>query len=197
MRLVGIACVCTVVLLAGCSWLSRSGSPADNETERSAEAMVISKEIDTESSFVVFSGQVGDESYQGKFQKIEGIVSFPEESLGTDLDGGAMEIRVPVESLQTQHDVLTARLLGAEFFDASRHPLIIFRSTKIVQLPDGVYELVGTLLMKGEQKELQMQARLKGDVITLHTIVGREIFPSENPDVPPIIPAEARIVLKK
>jgi polyisoprenoid-binding protein YceI len=187
------------VLLPACGMFGNGGSSNDMEAVRPEEDMVITRQIDPLNSFVVFTGQAGSDAYQGKFEGVQGTVTFPENAAEGDLTGATVRVTMQTDLLRTQHNSLSSRLLGGDFLDAKEHPTVEFSSESIRKKADGEYAVDGLLTLKGKEQQLEFDARLNKDVLLLTTVVDRDSFDlgtsEENQLLAPIIPVEARITL--
>lgn len=78
------------------------------------------------------------------------------------LSGGeapALEGSVEVSSVKVDEEQLKGHLLSPEFFDASRHPRLRFRSTELSVAEDGSARLRGELEIRGETREVEASGR--------------------------------------
>ena len=79
-----------------------------------------------------------------------GSLSAVAATLRADGDGLALEGSARVDSISVvQPAAMRASVLGPEFFDAERHPEIIFRSTAVRLADDGRAEVDGELTIRG------------------------------------------------
>jgi len=79
------------------------------------------------------------------------------------LTGGeapALEGTVDVASIEIDEEQLKGHLLSPEFFDASRHPRLRFRSSELDVTDDGAVALRGELEIRGEAREVQARGKL-------------------------------------
>lgn len=77
-------------------------------------------------------------TFRGQFEQIDG-----------SLENGVLTGNAQVESVKTVIPELKAHLLSAEFFDASEHPSISFRSTGMALGEDGSARVDGELTIRG------------------------------------------------
>jgi polyisoprenoid-binding protein YceI len=102
-----------------------------------------------------------------------------------DVDGSPkLSGRAKVESVQVKDQNLYGHLLSPEFFDAERHPEIIFKSQQISRDGDRVV-VDGELTVKGVTRSVTARGEITGPApgpdadrlgIDLETIVGRHDF---------------------
>ncbi len=96
----------------------------------------------------------------GQFDDFTGDVQFdPDDPANSKLD-----FDIEVATINTKNDKRDGHLRGADFFDAEKFPLIIFRSRKIVKKEAGVYDVTGDLTMKGVTKEVTYPVTVLGPV---------------------------------
>lgn len=78
------------------------------------------------------------------------------------LTGGeapALEGSVDVASVEIDEKQLRGHLLSPDFFDASRHPRLRFRSSELDVAEDGTATLRGELEIRGETREVEASGR--------------------------------------
>jgi polyisoprenoid-binding protein YceI len=78
------------------------------------------------------------------------------------LTGGeapALEGTVDVASVEIDEEQLKGHLLSPEFFDASRHPQLRFRSSELEVAEDGTTTLRGELEIRGETREVEASGK--------------------------------------
>ena len=84
-----------------------------------------------------------------------GSLSDVAATLGGDGDALVLEGSARVDSISVvEPAAMRASVLGAEFFDAERHPEITFRSTELRRADHGLAEVVGELTIKGITREV-------------------------------------------
>jgi polyisoprenoid-binding protein YceI len=115
-----------------------------------------------------------------------GALSDVAATLRGDGDGLALEGSARVESISVvQPAAMRASVLGPEFFDADRHPELIFRSTAIRLADDGRAELEGELTMRGVTRPIAAGGHYAppresafGEIagLQLHTTIDRREF---------------------
>lgn len=84
----------------------------------------------------------------GMFKPVEGGLWFDEE----DWSQGRIELCLPATGLDMGDRDWNRALLRTDFFDASRHPRLCFRSTRVEQLADERGRLHGELTIRGETR---------------------------------------------
>lgn len=80
-------------------------------------------------------------TFRGQFEQIDG-----------SLENGVLRGSAQVESVKTAIPELKQHLLSSEFFDASEHPIIGFRSTGMSLGEDGSARVDGELTIRGVTK---------------------------------------------
>jgi polyisoprenoid-binding protein YceI len=80
-------------------------------------------------------------TFRGEFEQIDG-----------SLENGVLTGSAEVESVRTAIPELKEHLLSSEFFDASEHPIISFRSTSMSLGEDGSAKVDGELTIRGVTK---------------------------------------------
>jgi polyisoprenoid-binding protein YceI len=123
-----------------------------------AAAAADSYKIDPAHTTLTFSVRhMGINNVKGHFDEFEGSVL---------LDGG--EIRdasgtIQVKSINTGVKDRDDHLRTADFFDASKYPLITFK-TKKVEKDKGTTVLIADFTMRGVTKELRLPVKLSGPI---------------------------------
>jgi polyisoprenoid-binding protein YceI len=121
-------------------------------------------------SFNVRHFMVG--TFRGEFDRIEAT-----------LEDGKLVGRVQVDSLRIKNDQLRGHLLSPDFFDAEKHPEIVYESNSLT-VENGAVTSKGTLTVKGQTTPVTATGRIAGPVVglgdvekvglDLETTVGRE-----------------------
>lgn len=112
--------------------------------------------IDPQESVVSFTvTKFGREIVEGRFHDFTGRIAydprFPERS--------TMHWKVRVGSVRTGEPARDETLLGPDFFDAARHPVLSFVADRIRPLPDGRMHIAGRLTIRGTTRPLVVTAR--------------------------------------
>jgi polyisoprenoid-binding protein YceI len=71
----------------------------------------------------------------------------------------ALEGSVDVASIEIDEEQLKGHLLSPDFFDASRHPQLRFRSSELDVAEDGTATLRGELEIRGETRKVEASGR--------------------------------------
>jgi polyisoprenoid-binding protein YceI len=84
----------------------------------------------------------------GAFTKWDGVIRFD----AANLAGSSIDVLIDVTSINTKNDRRDAHLRTPDFFDATTHPTIRFKSERIVKTGDNTFAAHGTLSMKDVTK---------------------------------------------
>lgn len=76
--------------------------------------------------------------------------------------GSSVLLQLATASLDTGDPVRNAELCSAEYFDAARHPEIIFRSTVVDNVRDAQWLVVGDLTIRGITRQFSIMAHFTG-----------------------------------
>jgi polyisoprenoid-binding protein YceI len=111
--------------------------------------------IDPAHSSVSFSvTKFGFSDVAGRFNHFTAAITYdpaqPERSV--------VSWDVRVASVQTDSADRDRSILGAEYFDAARHPSMTFRSRHVRRLDDGRLEVAGVITIKGHAEPLTVVA---------------------------------------
>jgi polyisoprenoid-binding protein YceI len=74
-------------------------------------------------------------------------------------DAPALEGTVDVASIEIDEEQLRGHLLSPDFFDASRHPRLRFRSSELDVADDGTATLRGELEIRGEARAIEASGK--------------------------------------
>jgi len=91
----------------------------------------------------------GVSTFRGSFRDFDATLE------GSALTGSALVATVDVKDEQ-----LSGHLQSPDFFDAERHPEIVFRANELALAEDGVVTGPGELTIKGVTKPVQLKGRL-------------------------------------
>lgn len=94
-------------------------------------------------------------TFRGEFNEVDATLS-----------DGQLVGRVKVASLDIKDERLKGHLLSPDFFDAERHPEIVYQSSSL-EVNDGALTSEGTLTVKDKTIPVTAAGRLAGPVITL------------------------------
>ncbi len=97
------------------------------------------------------------------FARSLGTLSGPTGSLRFDPDdwsSAEVDVQIPIERLDLGDADWNARMLKRDFFDAGRHPTARFQSMRVELIDASSARIVGTLTLRGETREVVLQARL-------------------------------------
>ncbi len=99
----------------------------------------------------------------GTFKKMEGDIDFD----ALNLESSKFNLKIDVSSISTGNGMQNKKAQTEEWFDAKKHPMIKFVSTK-VEKKGSDYSIVGNLTMKGITKTVTIPATLSesGNKIT-------------------------------
>ncbi|HSW14766.1 MAG TPA: YceI family protein [Solimonas sp.] len=114
-------------------------------TALSAQAVESSYKLDPTHTFPTFEiSHLGFSTFRGRFDETSGLVKYDPERKTL-----AVEATIKVESIDTGVDKLDDHLEKADFFDATKYPLITFKSTAAVFEGEKPVTVTGDLTMHG------------------------------------------------
>jgi polyisoprenoid-binding protein YceI len=97
----------------------------------------------------------------GTFDRMEAKMYSSEK----DFSDAEISFEADVDSINTRNEQRDAHLKSNDFFDASIHPKLSFKSTHFKSKGGHSYEMVGLFNMKGVEKELTLNVDFTGTVI--------------------------------
>jgi polyisoprenoid-binding protein YceI len=101
---------------------------------------------------------LGISTVTGKFDKFTGTFKFDEKNSAKS----RTDVKVDVTSIDTQNDMRDKHLKSPDFFDAAKYPTAHFVSTKITDMKDGRFEVVGKLTLHGVTKPVVLDVIYSG-----------------------------------
>ena len=123
-----------------------------------ASAAARAWELDTDHSNVYFSIEPIYAKVQGRFAAIAATVHFDP----ANLNESRFDFEIKVDSIDTGIKQRDDHLRSADFFASSDHPLITFTSNAVTAAGEGVYQVAGTLTVKGKSRDLVLPLTLAG-----------------------------------
>lgn len=93
---------------------------------------------------------------RGAFRNFDGTIRTTE-----DLYSSTVEAEIDVDSIDTGNEARDGHVRSADFFDATNHPKITFRSTGLSRDGDD-FTLAGDLTIKGITRPVELELELNG-----------------------------------
>ena len=125
---------------------------------QNASAAARAWELDTDHSNVYFSIEHIYAKVQGRFAAIAATVHFDP----ANLKESRFDFEIKVDSIDTGIKQRDDHLRSADFFASSDHPLITFTSNAVTAAGEGLYQVAGTLTVKGKSRDLILPLTLAG-----------------------------------
>jgi polyisoprenoid-binding protein YceI len=100
---------------------------------------------------------LGLSNVHGRFNRFDATLT-----VGETLAGTMIEAAVDMSSVDTNHTVRDAHLLGTDFFSAEEHPLATFRSTEVRNTSEGEYAVAGELTLNGVSRPVTLEVEYNG-----------------------------------
>ena len=94
---------------------------------------------------------------RGRFREFEGTLETDE-----NLEHARARGVVKAASITTDQEQRDQHLRSPDFLDVERHPDITFESSRFDREGDDRLRIAGTLTLKGQQQEVELEARLLG-----------------------------------
>jgi polyisoprenoid-binding protein YceI len=94
----------------------------------------------------------------GQFNKFSGTV----ETKGDDFTTAKIDFAAEIDSISTNNEQRDAHLKNGDFFDATNHPQLTFKSENLEKISDDEYKLQGTLTMRGTSKKVILNVEFGG-----------------------------------
>lgn len=94
----------------------------------------------------------------GQFNNFNGTV----EANAADFSDAKISFEADINSINTKNEQRDAHLKSADFFDAAKHPKLIFKSKSITKKSDSDYEMTGDLTIRGTTKGITLHVTYNG-----------------------------------
>lgn len=95
---------------------------------------------------------------RGAFNEVSGSVFFDPEQP----ESSRAELTIQMDSVDTRTPDRDKHLRSADFFDVENHPTMTFTSTRIEEVDDGGFVVIGDLTLKDVTKSLSVPLSLLG-----------------------------------
>jgi polyisoprenoid-binding protein YceI len=150
---IGIAAL--VAALALCGWANAQ----DDKPKAAAKDASGTYQVDTVHSTNWFRiTHMGVSAFYGRFDAMEGSFTWKDDNPA----GSSFDIRVKVESIDTNNAARDKHLRSKDFFDVDQYPMISFKSSTVKKAGDGVLEVAGDLTLHGVTKPLTVKIQRVG-----------------------------------
>lgn len=90
------------------------------------------------------------------FGQVDGTIVYDAD----DVAASSVEVRIPLSGLNSHVPAFDEHLRSDDLFDAARHPVITFRSTKVEAAGEGRLRVAGELSIKGVTRPVVLDAKL-------------------------------------
>lgn len=111
----------------------------------SGRAQAVEWAVVPEASAIVFSFVLNGAPGQGAFRAMSGEGVFSEGNPAAT----RFELRIPTASLDLGNPLYSAFAQSADWFDTASHPDAVYRLARLTPLPDGRWEALGDITVKG------------------------------------------------
>ena len=111
--------------------------------------------VDTAHTYVMFRVKHLGVGYSyGRFNGPTGKFVFDESTPSNC----SIEMQIKANDIDTMVDKRDNHLRSADFFNATEHPAISFKSTSVKKISDNMYEVAGNLTLLGNTRPISMKA---------------------------------------
>jgi len=115
--------------------------------------------IDPVHSSILFSvTHLGVSNLYGRFNDVSGTVTFDK----TAPTKNSVDLKIPIESLDTHNAKRDQDIKGPDFFNAKQFPVMTFKSTKVDGSGD-TYKVTGDFTLHGVTKPLSFEVKKGGE----------------------------------
>ncbi|MFT6828602.1 MAG: polyisoprenoid-binding protein YceI [Roseivirga sp.] len=120
--------------------------------------------LDPAHSSILFNAKHSGISFvNGRFTSFEATV---EGGTAEDFSNAKISFNAQVSSINTGVEARDTHLKSADFFDMENHPAVTFVSKSFTKSGDNMYKVVGDLTMRGNTKEVVLEAQHIGTIDT-------------------------------
>jgi len=109
---------------------------------------------------------------KGSFNKWNASLKFS----SADVRSAVLEIAIQAESVETGSGMKNNKLKGKDFFDVKNSPVIIFKSTKVVQTGPNTFDVEGDFTIRGVTKSEKLTVTDNGKGTSSGSIDGTMAF---------------------
>ena len=95
---------------------------------------------------------------KGRFGNVTGSVDFDPENPGAF----ALDVSIPVATIDTRLEQRDAHLRSADFFDAEHYPAMTFRGRSVIGDASGDFKLAGDLTIRGVTRPITLDVTTEG-----------------------------------
>jgi polyisoprenoid-binding protein YceI len=136
-----------------------------------------------EASSIVFTFILNGAPGEGAFRRMSGSGTFTR----ADPAATRFELRIPTDGLDLGAPLYSAFAQSADWFDTAAHPEAVYRLSRLTPLPDGRWEALGDITVKGRLVVLRTlldleigpdAARARGALVFDRRAVGVGVGPS-------------------
>lgn len=149
--------------------------------------------IHSENTQVEWTGKKTNGKHDGGFKKVVGVAKI------VDREGMNLEIEMDCRSIYSDNFLLTQHLKSGDFFAVKKFPKATFKSTRIEQLANDNFRVIGDLTFLDKTLRIEFPATIEaGDSLMLKAVFninrrdfGMEYGPGKIDDL-----VEVRVVVK-
>lgn len=124
-----------------------------------APAGIVTWNIDPAHSHIEFAVKhLMIATVKGRFGVVRGTVHTDE----ADAAKGRVDIEIDADSIDTREPQRDAHLRSADFFDVEKFPKLTFRSTRISDVKEERFKLIGDLTIHGVTREVILDVTSEG-----------------------------------
>ncbi|NVN10532.1 YceI family protein [Nguyenibacter vanlangensis] len=149
----------TISAATGVLLTALAGSASAQVPAKPADVQAGTYQVESSHTQIGFSLlHFGFTNYSGLFSGVSGSLTLDPKNPA----GSALNVTIPIASVQTTSDKLTGELKGAQWFDATQFPNATFTSTKVTVTGKGRAVVTGNLTIRGITKPETLKVRFIG-----------------------------------
>ncbi len=95
---------------------------------------------------------------RGTFNKWDATLTFT----SPDVTTGVLDVEIQAATVDTGSSLKNSKLKGSDFFDVNNNPLIMFKSTKLVQSGPNTFEVDGDFTIRGVTRSEKLTLTVSG-----------------------------------
>jgi polyisoprenoid-binding protein YceI len=97
---------------------------------------------------------------EGRFKDFDGVIRYDAD----DITKSSVDVTAKIESIDTGVEARDKHLRTADFFDATTHPTMTFKSTRVERKGKDKYVLHGDFTLKGVTKQVALPFTITGAI---------------------------------
>ena len=154
--LITLFSLCSIVFLTGSGPVSDKPAATGQGSDKQSPAVVAAMplwNVEQDKSRLGFIGDYAGTEFRGEFKKFSAIIRFDPEHP----ESGHFDVTIDTTSVTTYNDDWDDVISYQEWFNSKEYPVSKYVTHSISTLDDDKYLAVGTLDLKGRQRDVELR----------------------------------------